>query len=157
MEPTFGASAQVTAVFPDPPLTVAVNCWVWPADREAVAGETETLTGLSRVMIAVRLLPFNAAVKVAVWVAATLPAMAGNDAVVLPAETVTEPGTVSMGLLLESDTTVPYLDADRDKAMVHVVVDPEATVVGLQPKLLSVRGTEPISRLLGISIKQIRT
>ena len=26
--PTFGLSVQVTAVFPDPPLTVAVNCWV---------------------------------------------------------------------------------------------------------------------------------
>ena len=26
--PTFGLSVQVTNVFPDPPLTVAVNCWV---------------------------------------------------------------------------------------------------------------------------------
>src|SRR6202171_3092898 len=30
-----------------PPVTVAVNCWVWETVRVAAAGETVTATGLS--------------------------------------------------------------------------------------------------------------
>ena len=156
IEPTFGVRDQLTAVLPDPPVTVAVNCCVWLADSEAVAGETETetetFTALSRVMVVV-LLPFNVAVNVAVWLPAGEPATALNVAAVLPGATVTDEGTVNMALLLDSDTTVPDRDADRDMATVHVVVAPEAKVVGLHCRLLTVRGTQAISKLLGVSMK----
>jgi hypothetical protein len=36
---------------PVPPLTTAVNCWVWPPDSDAVIGPTETLTA-TRLMVA---------------------------------------------------------------------------------------------------------
>lgn len=79
-----------------------------------------------------------------------------NVAVVLPGATVTDEGTASMVLSLESDTTVPNLEADRDKLTVHVVVDPEAKVVASQPRPLTVRGVEPMSKPLGISMEEIR-
>ena len=41
----------MTAVFDDP-LTVAVNCWVWDAVRDAVDGVRETVTGGARAMLA---------------------------------------------------------------------------------------------------------
>ena len=49
--PTDGFKDQVTAVFDDP-LTVAVNCWVWDAVRDAVNGVSETVTGGARAMLA---------------------------------------------------------------------------------------------------------
>ena len=52
MEPTLGLRVQVTLVFPEPPVTVAVNCWVLPADRETVVGATVTLMAGKRVMVA---------------------------------------------------------------------------------------------------------
>ena len=82
-----------------------------------------------------------------------MPATAGNDAVVLPPATVTDPGTVSAALLLERDTTVPDHEADRDKVRVHVVVAPETRVVGLHPRLLTVRCVRAINKLFGISMK----
>ena len=36
----------------DDPLTVAVNCWVWDAARDAVNGVRETLTGAARATLA---------------------------------------------------------------------------------------------------------
>ena len=154
IEPAFGVSAQVTALLPDPPVTVAVNCVVWFAASEDVAGVTVTLTVSTSVIVAVWLLPFSPAVRVALRLGVRVPAMAVNDAVVLPPATVTEPGTVRLLLLLESDTTVPDDAAGRDKATVHVVAAPEAKVVGLHPRLLTVRGARAISKLLGISMKQ---
>ena len=49
--PTAGLTDQVTAVF-DGPLTVAVNCWVWDAVRDAVNGVRETVAGGARPMLA---------------------------------------------------------------------------------------------------------
>ena len=46
-----GLSDQVTAVLPEPPVTVATNCVIWPAERELVAGLTEMLSGARIVMI----------------------------------------------------------------------------------------------------------
>jgi len=43
--PTLGLMDHVTAVFPEPPVTLGVNCWNWEADRLAVAGVTDTDTG----------------------------------------------------------------------------------------------------------------
>src|ERR1700682_5621099 len=44
--PTLGLMVHVTAALL-PPVTVAVNCWVWETVRVAAAGETVTATGLS--------------------------------------------------------------------------------------------------------------
>ena len=49
--PAAGLKDQVTAVF-DGPLTVAVNCWVWDAVRDAVNGVTETAAGGVSAMLA---------------------------------------------------------------------------------------------------------
>ena len=49
--PTAGFKDQVTAVFDDP-VTVAVNCCVWDAVRDAVNGVRETVTGGARAMLA---------------------------------------------------------------------------------------------------------
>ena len=58
--PTLGFTLQVTAVLPEPPVTVAVNCCVWPAARVAVAGLRETFTGASRVTAALAVLVASA-------------------------------------------------------------------------------------------------
>ena len=47
MAPTLGLIDHVTAVFPEPPVTLAVNCWDWEAERRAVAGVAVTNTGAS--------------------------------------------------------------------------------------------------------------
>ena len=44
MLPTAGLRLQVTAVF-ELPVTVAVNCCVWPCPKLACAGLTLTVTG----------------------------------------------------------------------------------------------------------------
>ena len=57
------------------PVTVAVNCWVWPAVSVAVNGETVTATGGLSVMVAEALLVVSAmltAVTVAVVCAVIL-------------------------------------------------------------------------------------
>ena len=45
MAPTLGLIDHVTAVFPEPPVTLAVNCCDWEAERLAVTGVTDTDTG----------------------------------------------------------------------------------------------------------------
>ena len=68
--PTTGFMDQVTAVFDDP-VTVAVNCWVWDAVRDAVDGVRETLTGGARAMLALAdLVGSTALVAVTVMVCA---------------------------------------------------------------------------------------
>ena len=50
--PTAGFTDHVTAVLDDP-VTVATNCWVLEAVRDAVAGVRETVTGGASAMLAV--------------------------------------------------------------------------------------------------------
>ncbi len=47
MAPRLGLIDHVTAVFPEPPVTLAVNCCDWEAERLAVAGAAVTNTGTS--------------------------------------------------------------------------------------------------------------
>jgi len=79
-------------------------------------------------------LPFNVAVTVTVWLLATLPAVAVKFAVVAPAVTVTEAGTVSAALFEERPTADPPVDAARDRVTVQVEVEPDATEFGEQDK-----------------------
>ena len=51
IEPTCGLKVQLTAVLPKP-TTVAVNCWVWEAASDAVAGVTVTDTAGVNVRVA---------------------------------------------------------------------------------------------------------
>lgn len=44
IEPTLGLRVQVTLLFPEPPLTVAVNCCVFPTESDTLAGLTRTDT-----------------------------------------------------------------------------------------------------------------
>jgi hypothetical protein len=53
--PVLGFRLQVTVVLAEP-VTVAVNCWVWDADKAAVAGVTLTVTAGINVTVAVALL-----------------------------------------------------------------------------------------------------
>ena len=156
MEPTLGFRDHVTAVLPPPPVTVALNCWLWPGNSETVIGERETLTELRKLIVAVRVLWFNVAVTVALWLLDMVFARAVKLALVLPDVTVTDVGTLSRALLLERDTTEPDLEAGRDNVTVHVAADPEATVAGLQPRVLTDRGVAAIRKRLGINMRQMR-
>src|ERR1019366_6068816 len=60
-----------------------------------------------RAIDVVCVLPFNVAVSVAVWSEAIVPAVAVKAAVVDPAATATDPGTVSAAVLLDSVTVPP--------------------------------------------------
>jgi hypothetical protein len=60
MLPRAGLSNQVTAEFPEP-VTVAVNCWVWPAVILADVGLTVTPTEGAKVTTALAVLLASAA------------------------------------------------------------------------------------------------
>ncbi len=61
---------------------------------------------------------------------ATVPAVAVKFAVVAPAVTATEAGTVSAVLFDASATEEPPVEAARDRVTVQVVVAPDATELG---------------------------
>ena len=88
--------------------------------------------------------PFAVAVIVTGVVAETLPAVAVNVAVLLPAATVTEAGTVSAVLVSEMETDKPPVGAALFNPRVQMVEAPEDTVAGEQ---LSVEGTAGAMRL----------
>src|SRR5947209_1825326 len=84
---------------------VTVQVLDWPEARGAGLDETPvTRTGADRFTCPVCELPLRAAVTVAVWSAAIVPAVAVKVALALPADTVTVPGTVNNAVLLESVT-----------------------------------------------------
>ena len=72
----------------------------------------ETSMGATRVKLAVWEAPFRAAATVAGWVAVIVPAVAAKVVEALLAGTVTDAGTVSTALLLESATALPPVGAD---------------------------------------------
>ena len=57
--------------------------------------------------------------------------------VVPPPGTVTDAGTLSPGLLLERETTVPPVGAATDKATVHDAAAPVPRLIGAQAKELT--------------------
>ncbi len=67
----------------------------------------ETKVGATRLRMAVWEEPLRVAVSVPVWVVVMAPRLAVKVADRLPAGTVTEAGTVSAALLLESPTALP--------------------------------------------------
>jgi len=65
----------------------------------------------------------------------TVPAVAVKFAVVAPAVTATDAGTVSAALLEESPTEAPPLSAAEDNATVQVVAAPDAMELGEHDRL----------------------
>ena len=90
------------------------------------------------------MLPFNVAVSVAVWSDAIVPAVAVNVAVVDPAATVTDPGTVSAAVLLDSVTVPPPVFVS---VTVQLLVPPLLSVAGVHDNELTVTGvaTPPVA------------
>ena len=76
----------------------------------------------------------------AVWLVVMLATVAVKPAVVAPAETVTEAGTVTEALLLDSDTEAPPLGAPCVSVAVQEEVPGAFTVAGLQETLVRIAG-----------------
>ncbi len=90
--------------------------------------------------------PFSVAVTVAVWLEVTVAAVAVNVAVVAPAATVTEAGTVSaVVLLLFSVTLDPPVGAACDNVTVQLDVPAELTVVGVHCTAVTVTVGDTVS------------
>ena len=88
----------------------------------------------------VAVLPFNPAVNVALTALAVLPAEAVNVAKVCPAATITLEGTVTVALLLDSETVVPPAGAVPLSVTVQLAVPGPVTVPGVQLSELTARG-----------------
>lgn len=71
---------------------------------------------------------------------AMVPAVALNVLLVAPAKTVTDVGTVSSALLLESVTTAPPVAAACESVTVQVDVPADPSVGGLHARELTVVG-----------------
>ena len=97
-------------------------------------------TGAVRDKVAVLLLLLYVAVTVADPLLLIVPAVAVKVAVVAPAATATEAGTVSRPLLLDRVIVAPPDGAAEDRVTVHVELLPVASAVGLHPIELTTMG-----------------
>jgi hypothetical protein len=77
-------------------------------------------------------LPFNAAVTIAVWAVEMVPAVALNVPVVAPAAIDSEAGTVRIALSSDRATTLPPAGAALLNVTVQVLARPETRPVGVQ-------------------------
>jgi hypothetical protein len=92
------------------------------------------------VVAAERVTPAALTVTVTEVFAATVPALAAKVAVVTPAGTVTDAGTVKAGLLLDAAAANPPAPAAFVSDTVQVAVPPEAIVPGLHARPESAGG-----------------
>jgi hypothetical protein len=106
-----------------------------------VQARAETRVGATRLKVVLWEAPFRTAVIVADWVVVMLPAVALKVVEVLLAGTVTDAGTVSAALLLESPTVLPPAGAASFKLIVHVLAAPELTLVGLHDRAVTTAGS----------------
>jgi len=88
---------------------------------------------------------------------ATVPAVAGKLAVLAPAVTITEAGTVSAALFEESPTDEPPVDAARESVTVHVVVALDAIELGAHERPETAAGsgftvTEAVALPLNVAV-----
>jgi hypothetical protein len=109
----------VQVVLPPEVIVAGVHC------------SADTVTGGVTVTAEVAEVLFSDAVTVTDWLDATVPAVAVKLAVVEPAATVTEAGTVSAVLLSETATLEPPVGAACDSVTVQVALPPETTVAGV--------------------------
>src|SRR4029077_18044043 len=96
------------------------------ARLEAVHVRDDRLTGASNKIVAGDEMPFRDAVTVALALDVTVPAVAIKEAEVEVAGTMTEAGTVKVGLLEASETAVPPAGAALDNVTVQEVLAFEA-------------------------------
>jgi hypothetical protein len=96
-------------------------------------------------IVAVFVLPFSVAVMVAVWSLAIVPAVAVNVAVVLPAPTVTEDGTVKAVALRDKETTAPPAGAEVLSETVQVDDPPVPSDTGAQVSVLGSGSAEAVT------------
>ncbi|HUB82472.1 MAG TPA: hypothetical protein VMB03_26930 [Bryobacteraceae bacterium] len=95
--------------------------------------------------------PFAAAVRVAVWLAATVPVEILKAPVVAPAATVTDAGALNApGALLVNVTTVPPVNAAFESVAVHVVLPLEPSVVEVHERPSKVGGVASDSVALAV-------
>src|ERR1019366_7108815 len=135
---TVSAAVLLDSVTVPPLVFVSVTVQVLVPPLPSVAGvhDTElTVTGVAKAIDAVRALPFNVAVSFAVWSDAIVPALAVTLAVLDPAATATDPGTVSAAVLLDSVTVPPLVFVS---VTVQVLVPPLPSVDGVQDTELTV-------------------
>lgn len=92
----------------------------------------ESCAGATTFRVAVRFTPPAAAVSVAVWSDVTAATAAVKVAVVAPAETVTDPGTLTLPLLLVIVTARPPVPAAALKVMVQAELPGAFTLAGEQ-------------------------
>jgi hypothetical protein len=138
---TVNAAVLLDRATTPPPVfdTVTVHIELTPDPRLVGLHDSElTAVALASATDAVCVLPFNAAVTVAVWSAAIVPAVAVNVAVLDPAATTTDPGTVSAAVLLDSVTVPPLV---FDSVTVHMLVRPVLSEPGVQLKPVNIGST----------------
>lgn len=124
---------------------VTVQVAVAPEESEFGAqASDETVTGATRLIVAVRETPFSVTVTVAAASAETVPAVAVKAAEDWPASTVAEAGTVSVLLLSETVIVVLTLTA-LDSVTVQVEDAPEASDAG---EHVSEAGETVVTRLM---------
>jgi len=116
-------------------LTVHVD--VTPEVRLTGVHNSEVKASVVSAREAVWVLPFNVAVSVAGWPLGTVPAVALNDAAVLPDTTDTVAGTVRMEELLDRLTVTPPAPAACEVITVHVELAPLVRLAGLHERELS--------------------
>ena len=123
----------------DPPAGAAPESVTVQVEAALLARLAGAQTRLVRVMVgatneivAVLGTPAKVAVTVAAWLLAMTPAVAVNVAVVAAAGTVTDAGTVSKALLLESETSDPPAGAPLESVTVQVDAALLARLVGAQ-------------------------
>ena len=95
--------------------------------------------------------PFSLAVTTAVWPLLMVPAVALKVVAVEPEGTVTEPGTVSSELLLESETESPPAPAARFSVTVQSELADDVSEVGLHERVLMVAGVAVIVPPVAVS------
>ena len=132
LAPPGGAGVAIETVQPILPLT---NTVVGEQERPVKRGP-----GALMVTVAVTAFPPAAAVTVAVWLVDGVPAVAVKLALVTPATTVAEAGTVKAALSEERVTSRPDPDAGLFSVTVHIEVVPAGTVAGLQVSEAGVTG-----------------
>jgi hypothetical protein len=135
------ADALLVKVTTAPPGSAAFDSVtvhvVPPFDDNAVKVHESPLTvgGTSSEMLAVAVVPFRAAVNVAVWFAVNVPVATLNVPVVIPAATVTDAGADNTGeALFVNATTAPPVSAPSDRVTVHVLLAFDDNTVALQFK-----------------------
>jgi len=128
-------SDTATAVPPAGAAPESVTVHVLLPDELRLAGEQlndVSDTGTIRLIAAVRDTLPSVAVTVALPLDVIVPAVAVNVAVVAPAPTVTDEGTVSSVLLSDTATAVPPAGAAPESVTVHVLLPDELRLAGEQ-------------------------